>query len=147
MTKNKLVKELNKFYAALTTEDSTYHNCYVTKKDLERRDHIAEILYDLKENYFTHEGASVLYREVKNCHKPIKKETKIKIRKVISFIRTFFLALFVLCIFLMIASVEGPSLLFPIICFIIGMLFFGIAYFLDWLLWDTSFDNQSPFTH
>ena len=66
MTKTKLVNQINNFYAALATEEPIYHNCYITKKDLENRDVISEILYDLKDNYLVHEGALSLYREVKH---------------------------------------------------------------------------------
>ena len=66
MTKSKLVNQINHFYAALATEEPIYNNCYITKKDLESRDVISEILYDLKENTECHEAALPLYREVKH---------------------------------------------------------------------------------
>lgn len=66
MTKSKLVNQINNFYAALATEEPIYHNCYVTKKDLDNRDVISEILYDLNDNVLVHGGATSLYREVKH---------------------------------------------------------------------------------
>lgn len=76
------------------------------------------------------------------------KKTKIKIRKTIAFARTLFLYLSILSLALTICSADGPSLKFPIICTIIGIVCFGISYGLDQLLFETAWsgDKQSPFT-
>lgn len=65
MTKSRLVNQINDFYADLATEEPVYHNCYITKDDLNYPCRISEILYDLKENYFVHEASLPLYRKVK----------------------------------------------------------------------------------
>lgn len=72
MTKTKLVNQINNFYAALATEEPVYNNCYITKQDLENQCHMSEVLYDLKENFFTHENALYLYRKVKQFMKKKK---------------------------------------------------------------------------
>lgn len=152
MTKNKLVKEINQLFAALATEEPAYRNYYITKKDLEDMNELISIMHELKENYFTHENAKPLYLEV--CHYYIKKnkqpkrETKIKIRKAITFARTLFLLICVSFIGMTIASVNGDSIAFPIICFGIAMVCFGISYGLDCLLFETAWsgDRPSPFT-
>lgn len=75
--------------------------------------------------------------------------TKKKIRKAMKFARGFFLALFGICALLVIISVDGPSIWFPLVCAVVGIICFGIAYAIDYLLWETSFngDNSSPFYH
>ena len=77
------------------------------------------------------------------------RKTKIKIRKAVAFARNLFLALCGISILLTICSVDGPNILFPIICMAIAMVFFGISYLLDRLLWETAWkgDKPSPFIH
>ena len=62
------------------------------------------------------------------------RKTKIRIRKTVEFARTLFLIICGICVFLTIASVDGPSIWFPIVCFAVGSICFGIAYFFDYLL-------------
>lgn len=75
------------------------------------------------------------------------KKTKIKIRKGISFARGLFLVLFGICITLVVVSIDSESLVFPLVCFGIGIVCFGISYALDWLLFETAWsgDKKSPF--
>lgn len=145
MTKNKLVKELNKFYATLATEDSAYNNCYVTKEDLKNMDCINAIMYDLEDNCFTYEDSLALYREVKNY----KKNIKIKIRKALSMARKIFLVAFGVCLLFAIISADGESLMLPLVCFGVGAVCFCISYAIDWLLVSTAWsgDKSSPFYH
>lgn len=79
----------------------------------------------------------------------ITRKTKIKIRKAVAFARNLLLAVFGICTLLGIMSVDGNSLLFPAICFIIGFVCFGISFILDQLLWQTAWkgDKPSPFMH
>lgn len=67
----------------------------------------------------------------------MKKSTKIRIRKAVSFTRTLFLALALLGFALAICSVDGPNLIFPLVCVGVSALCFGISYVLDWLLFVT----------
>lgn len=67
-------------------------------------------------------------------------------KKLIAFTRTLFFVLAILCIAMTICSADGPNIIFPIICFIIGIICFGISYTLDKLLWQTG-DKKSLFTH
>ena len=63
------------------------------------------------------------------------KKTKRMIRKTIIFARGFFLSLFGVCLLLVIMSADGPYLWFPITCSIVGILCFGIAYAIDYVIW------------
>lgn len=77
------------------------------------------------------------------------RKTKIRIRKAFAFARTLFLVLCLICIALVVCSVDGESLVFPIVCFIIGAACFGISYAIDQILWETAWsgDPESPFNH
>lgn len=72
----------------------------------------------------------------------VSRKTKIRIRKAVSFIRTALFWIALICIGLTICSVDGPSLLFPIIYFVIGMVCAAISYVLDYLLWETSYKGD-----
>lgn len=65
------------------------------------------------------------------------RKTKIRIRKAVAFARKLCLVIFGICLLLTVVSVDGPSIWFPIACFAVGTVCFGIAYFFDYLLWDT----------
>lgn len=73
----------------------------------------------------------------------IKRKTKIKIRKALSKVRAFLLIVFGVCLFLTVCSVDGESLIFPIVCFGIGVVCFGISYAIDWLLVETAWSGDS----
>jgi 4-hydroxybenzoate polyprenyltransferase len=77
------------------------------------------------------------------------RRTKIRIRKTVEFMRTLFLILALLGIAFAVASADGYSLKFPIVCALIGVVCFGISYALDCLLFETAWsgDKSSPFTH
>lgn len=62
------------------------------------------------------------------------KKSKIRIRKIILFSRVFFISVFGICLLLIIMSVSGSTPIFPLICFIIGMIAFCIAYALDYII-------------
>lgn len=66
MNKRLLKKQLNHFYSCLALEDKTYENCHITMADLGNKECLAEILYDLNDNYFTYEGTSTLCRKVEH---------------------------------------------------------------------------------
>ena len=72
------------------------------------------------------------------------KQTKIKIRKAVTFIRTLFFILFGICLALTIATADGSSILFSVVCFVIGTVCFGISYYLDQLLVETHWKGDKP---
>ena len=65
------------------------------------------------------------------------------IRKCITYAGTWCLIVFFMCLAVAIFWADGPSLVCPGICTIIGVVCFGISYALDCLL----DDNNSPFMH
>mgnify|MGYP006361036969 CR=1 FL=1 len=67
----------------------------------------------------------------------ITRKTKIRIRKTVAFFRTLLFGVALLCIAFTICSVDGPSFVFPLVCFGIGVVCFGISYVLDCLLFET----------
>ena len=79
----------------------------------------------------------------------VTRKTKIKIRKAIAFARNLFLVICGIGMLCTICSVDGPSILFPIISMVIAVVCFGISYLLDKLLWETAWsgDLKSPFNH
>jgi ABC-type uncharacterized transport system permease subunit len=79
----------------------------------------------------------------------LSKKTKIRIRKAIAFARTTFLVLFFICLGLAIGSIDSESLIFPLMCFGIGLVCFLISYAFDILLFETAWsgDPKSPFHH
>ena len=77
------------------------------------------------------------------------RRTKIRIRKAVAFTRTLLLVLALLCVALTVCSVDSNNIMFPLVCFGIGTVCFGISYALDYLLFETAWsgDKPSPFTH
>ena len=72
-----------------------------------------------------------------------------KMCKVIAFTRTLFLVFALFFFAMALCSLDSIPFTFPAICFGIGIIYFGIFYALDQLLWQTAWsgDEQSPFTH
>lgn len=67
------------------------------------------------------------------------------IRKVITYARTLFLALFFVCLMAAIVTADGIDFTHTIVWGIISLVCFGISYALDWLLGDNN--SNSPFMH
>lgn len=59
-----LVKQLNQFYACISTVDHTYNDYVVTLADLYDDNEVSSILYDIEDNYFIYDGAYDLYRRL-----------------------------------------------------------------------------------
>lgn len=59
-----LVKQLNQFYACISTVDHTYNDYIVTLADLYDDNEVSSILYDLNDNCFIYYGAYDLYRKL-----------------------------------------------------------------------------------
>ena len=68
----------------------------------------------------------------------LTRKAKIRIRKGVTIARGVFLGLFLVFMGLTICSADSESLVFPIVCFVISMVCFGVCYLLDELLWQTS---------
>lgn len=79
----------------------------------------------------------------------IKRKTKIKIRKILAVIRGLCLGLFGGFLFLCICASGNDSPLYSFIFLVVGAIFFGISYAIDWLLVETAWrgDTPSPFNH
>lgn len=79
----------------------------------------------------------------------LTRKTKKRIRWAIAFIRTLFLTLFGIFIAFAIGSIDSASLIFPLGCFGISLVCFGISYALDRLLFETrwSGDSESLFNN
>ena len=77
----------------------------------------------------------------------MKKQTKIRIRKAVSFIRTLFLCLALLGIGFAICLADDLSLIFPLGCVGISLVCFAISFALDHLLFETAYNTKSIFYH
>lgn len=60
-----LVKQLNQFYAYISTVDHTYNDYVVTLADIYDNNEISSILYDIEDNYFIYDVAYSLYKQLK----------------------------------------------------------------------------------
>ena len=74
------------------------------------------------------------------------KKTKIRIRKTVGFVRTTLFVIALIFMVLVICSVDGPSILFPVICAGIAVVCFGISYLLDELLFQTAWSKDKQYT-
>lgn len=73
----------------------------------------------------------------------MKKRNRVRI---VAAIRTVFAMLFGICFLLTYITANGTSLLFPLVCGIIGIICFGISYFFDYMLFEFT-NNNTFFTH
>ena len=69
-----------------------------------------------------------------------------KIRKIVTLARTVSFILFITLFGLSVLAMDGDNLVFPIVCFVISILCFGISYVLDYLLAETG-DKHPFFMH
>ncbi len=72
----------------------------------------------------------------------ISRKTKIRIRRIVAFIRTMSIYLCLLFIGLAIASADGPSIVLFLVFIGLSTLCFGIAAVLDELLWQTAWSGD-----
>lgn len=137
VTMHKLMHKINTFYeyydvsnfstiTTLTKRDMLQYNTLMTVYDaihcsMEYYDNIPELMLDL-------------YDELGDYIA--------RIENYIAKGRTIFLIGFAISVFLTYCSIDGENLTFPIVCFVIGIICFGISYTLDFFIHDK---KSSPF--
>ena len=77
----------------------------------------------------------------------MKKQTKIRIRKLVSFARTLIFAIALVFFGIALCSVNAPTLTFTFVCLGIGAVCLAISFALDYLLFETAYNSESIFYH